>query len=164
MKMKCPWCGRTVGAHVPKGGDGSAWRFSRHNAEPGRQGPTGGGNGNTCKGSGRLDCEYIGEPWKCGRCKDEGGFINSFGAIVECPDCKKTESKQVNEPEETHDAHGFQLASHKLKGRDDAWWYEENDGIHVVVEPTMTTMTERTKSVRIPWSSILKAAKRGGKI
>lgn len=69
----------------------------------------------------------------------------------------------MNEPEETHDAHGFQLASHKIKGCDKAWWYEENDGIHVVVS-RLNGAADITRSVRIPWPDIIKAAKRGGKV
>jgi len=38
---------------------------------------------------------------------------------------------------------------HAIRGREDVWWYEENGGINVVVEPQDTTI-----QVVIPWRSI----------
>ena len=49
----------------------------------------------------------------------------------------------------------LQNKSHHFKGRDDAWWYEENNGIHVVVE-----RKEGTTIVHLPWRSIRSALKR----
>ena len=44
---------------------------------------------------------------------------------------------------------------HNIRGRKDAWWYEENGGINVVVEPQGATT-----QVMIPWRSIKAALAR----
>ena len=64
--------------------------------------------------------------------------------------------------EETHDDHGFQLPPHHFKDEENVWWYEENDGLHIVVEQKFHE--QGTSTVKIPWRTILAAAKRGGKI
>ena len=33
-KPKCPWCGRNIGVYFPRGGDGSAVMFRKHNDWP----------------------------------------------------------------------------------------------------------------------------------
>lgn len=38
---------------------------------------------------------------------------------------------------------------HTIANRTDVWWYEEPNGIVVVVEPG-----EKTKTIAIPWKSI----------
>ena len=41
------------------------------------------------------------------------------------------------------------LEPHKIRGREDAWWYEEAKGINMVVEPQ-----EQTVQIVIPWKAI----------
>lgn len=38
---------------------------------------------------------------------------------------------------------------HRIKGRKDAWWYEEADGICLVIEPQ-----PKTEQITTPWSEI----------
>lgn len=47
---------------------------------------------------------------------------------------------------------------HHIRGREDAWWYEESSGVLVVVEPQT-----RTTQVLIPWRSIRTALARKDK-
>ncbi len=53
----------------------------------------------------------------------------------------------------------LKLSSHKLRGRYDAWWYEEAKGICLVVQFTSTI----TKTVDIPWREIRRALARKDK-
>ncbi len=48
------------------------------------------------------------------------------------------------------------LKSHKCRGRDDAWWYEEPNGITIVVH----NGTSGSKIVEIPWRLLRSALKR----
>jgi hypothetical protein len=45
------------------------------------------------------------------------------------------------------------------RGHDDWWWYEQADGICVVVEPKPFPHAQ-TRSVTIPWARIRSALKR----
>lgn len=49
----------------------------------------------------------------------------------------------------------LRLNSHKLRGRRDAWWYEEPKGICVVIEFGVPA-----KMVEIPWREIRRALAR----
>lgn len=49
----------------------------------------------------------------------------------------------------------LQLDPHKIRGTDKAWWYEEETGICIVVEPNVTT-----QQIMIPWGALRSALKR----
>lgn len=49
----------------------------------------------------------------------------------------------------------LQSKPHAIRNRHDAWWYEEEKGISVIVEPNAKTTT-----IRIPWKSLEGALKR----
>lgn len=53
--------------------------------------------------------------------------------------------------------HHLKLAPHKVKGRDDAWWYETVEGIEVVVEKFVD---HGATTFVIPWAAIRAALKR----
>lgn len=48
------------------------------------------------------------------------------------------------------------LKPHKVRGREDAWWYEEPQGISIVVN----NETRGSKVVEIPWRLIRSALHR----
>ena len=50
------------------------------------------------------------------------------------------------------------LKPHGIRGRVDAWWYEDSHGIDVIVEPQ-----KRTTTVTIPWRAIRAALERKDK-
>ena len=54
----------------------------------------------------------------------------------------------------------LKLTPHRPAGRDDVWWYEENDGIYVVMEGKDGAIANTTK---IKWSSLRAALARKDK-
>lgn len=56
----------------------------------------------------------------------------------------------------------LQRTSHKIRGRKDAWWYEEGRGLAIVVECDPST-NRQTKIIDIPWRSIRAAVARKDK-
>jgi hypothetical protein len=58
----------------------------------------------------------------------------------------------------------LQIDPHNIRGRKDAWWYEEPQGICVVVEPVRDEWGRYVaQTVKIPWRSIESALKRKSK-
>lgn len=52
----------------------------------------------------------------------------------------------------------LQPEPHKIRKRKDAWWYEEEKGLCIVVEPQ-----DRTMTIEIPWASLRGALRRKDK-
>lgn len=49
----------------------------------------------------------------------------------------------------------LKLEPHRIRGCKDAWWYEEDVGLSVVMEPSA-----QIKTITIPWASLRGALKR----
>jgi len=49
----------------------------------------------------------------------------------------------------------LQLSPHPIRGTKTAWWYEEENGLCIVVEPA-----QDTKQITIPWASLRGALRR----
>lgn len=58
-------------------------------------------------------------------------------------------------PNDPVDPKGLQLDPHHLRGQPHAWWYEEDFGITVVVEPDPTKDGNvDTRQIKIPWRTL----------
>lgn len=53
--------------------------------------------------------------------------------------------------------------AHHPKGSDDTWWYEENDGIYIVMESDNANGGIVTNTCKIKWASLRAALKRKDK-
>ncbi len=54
----------------------------------------------------------------------------------------------------------LRLDSHKIRGTDETWWYEEPHGITVVHQIHINGVLNRTDQIKIPWRSLRNALAR----